>query len=71
MIGNLRKDSLEDENGDENISNVKRKKKLKPIKAGELDISVEDVPTLIAPLDILKLERIVGMEKARELLELN
>ena len=47
-----------------------RKRKLKTVKSGELDISVEDVPTLIAPLDILKLERIVGIEKARELLEL-
>ena len=67
MIGNLRKDLAE---GEEDSKPVIRKRKLKPVKAGELDISVEDVPTLIAPLDILKLEKIVGIEKARELLEL-
>lgn len=65
MIGNLRKEEEEEEG-----KPIVRKRKLKSVKTGELDISVEDVPTLIAPLDILKLERIVGMEKARELLEL-
>lgn len=64
MIGNLRKETSE------SVLTPSRKRKLKAVKNGELDISVEDVPTLIAPLDILKLERIVGIEKARELLEL-
>lgn len=64
MIGNVRKQDEE-----ESSAVSVKKRKLKPVKAGELDISAEDVPTLIAPLDILKLERIVGIEKARELLE--
>lgn len=64
MIGNLRKVSNESEEP------ARKLRKLKPVKQGELDISVEDVPTLIAPLDILKLERIIGIEKARQLLEL-
>ena len=63
MIGNLRKIN------EEEVDTPVRRRKLKSLKAGELDISVEDVPTIIAPLDILKLERIVGIEKARELLE--
>ena len=67
MIGNLRKETSTDDLTDQP---TRKPRKLKPVKQGELDISVEDVPTLIAPLDILKLERIVGLEKARELLEL-
>lgn len=64
MIGNLRK-----EDDTEETSTSVKKRKMKPVKPGELEISVEDVPVLIAPLDILKLERIVGISKARELLE--
>lgn len=66
MIGNVRKDenSLQDENNGKS-----RRKPAKLPKAGELDISIQDVPVIIAPLDILKLERIVGIAKARELLE--
>ena len=65
MIGNLRKVNESDEQ-----QPARKPRKLKPVKQGELDIAVEDVPTLIAPLDILKLERIVGIEKTRELLEI-
>ena len=67
MIGNLRKPTAGDSNEQQN---VRKPRKLKPVKQGELDIALEDVPTLIAPLDILKLERIVGIEKSRELLDL-
>lgn len=67
MIGNLRKKASEEE---DEISEAKRPRKLRPVREGELDLEVADVPVMIAPLDYLKLERIVGTERARNLLEM-
>lgn len=55
----------------EDAAPTERKKRLRPAKTGELDIETDDVPVLLAPLDYFKLERIVGTDRARLLLELN
>lgn len=65
MVGNVRKET------EEEAGKKKFTRKLKAVKSGELDIEIDEVPTLIAPLDFLKLERIVGTEKARQLLEID
>ncbi len=63
MVGNVRKEQVTDEE-------ARKPRKLRPLRDGELDLEVDDVPVLVAPLDYLKLERIVGTERARLLLEM-
>lgn len=47
-----------------------RPRKLRALREGDLDIEVDDVPVMIAPLDCLKLDRLVGTDRARSLLEM-